>query len=57
MSRAEHFHREVMAHRHNHPYDPNDPYAIRPEGECEQCDKMREAIRDRMPKDPFEGLG
>jgi hypothetical protein len=43
-------------HKHNHPYDPDDPYAMRPEGECAKCDKMREAIRDRLPEDPFEGL-
>jgi len=56
VNRAEHFHRELMKHRHTHPYDPKDPHTLRPEGECEQCDKIWETARDRVPKDPFEGL-
>jgi hypothetical protein len=42
---------------HNHKYNPKDPHAMRPEGECEACDQIRDEIRERIPADPFEGLG
>lgn len=43
--------------RHGHAFNRNDPHAMRPEGECDACDYMREKARAQVPDDPFEGLG